>query len=197
MTHPSVLLLDVMGTLVHDPFHEEMPAFFGMTLRELIEQKHPSAWVRFEHGELTEDELIASFFADGRSFDGPAFIGMLRAAYRFLDGVEPLLAELAAREVPMHALSNYPCWYQLIEDELRLSRYVKWSFVSCETGVRKPDPDAYLAASRALSVDPARCLFVDDRETNCEAARGVGMDALVFTSAADLRDALRERGLLG
>lgn len=195
-TRPEVLLLDVMGTLVYDPFHEDMPAFFGMTLRQLLAEKHPDAWVRFEHGELTETELLTSFFADGRAFDHHAFVAMLRRTYRWLDGVEPLLAELSRRRVPMHALSNYPCWYRLIEETLGVSRYVAWSFVSCETGVRKPHLEAYRLASRTLGVAPERCLFVDDRADNCEAARAVGMDAIVFTDAASLRDALVARGVL-
>ncbi|HEY8430130.1 MAG TPA: HAD-IA family hydrolase, partial [Sandaracinaceae bacterium] len=171
-----VLLFDVMGTLVHDPFFEEIPSFFGMTLEELVAAKHPSAWVRFEHGELDEDALLASFFADAREFDRRAFERTVRSAYRWLDGIEPLLAELRARGVPMHALSNYPCWYRWIEEELGVSRYVAWSFVSCETGVRKPDPEAYLHASRTLGVPPERCVFVDDRAVNCDAARAIGMD---------------------
>lgn len=194
---PDHLLLDVMDTLVYDPFRREIPAFFGLTLPELLAQKHPTAWVRFEHGELDEEALFATFFADGRAFDGGAFIDMLRATYRWIDGVEPLLAELAAEGVPMHALSNYPCWYRLIEERLRVSRYAAWSFVSCDTGVRKPDPEAYLFASRALGVPPARCLFVDDRERNCDAAREVGMDAIVFEDAAQLRRELAARGLVG
>ena len=96
----------------------------------------------------------------------------------------------------MHALSNYPCWYRLIEERLQLSRYVAWSFVSCETGVRKPAPEAYLHASRTLNVAPERCLFVDDRERNCDAARAVGMDAIVFRSAEQLRQELARRELL-
>lgn len=196
ITRPDVLLFDVMDTLVRDPFFHDIPAFFGMSLPELLAQKHPDAWVRFEHGELDEDELIASFFADRRTFDGAAFIDMLRAAYRWIDGIEPLLAELSARGVPMHALSNYPCWYRLIEERLGLSRYVAWSFVSCETGVRKPEPEAYLLASEKLRVAPARCLFVDDRPRNCEAAREVGMDAIVFHDAEQLRRELERRALL-
>src|SRR5690606_39387774 len=78
-TRPDHLLLDVMDTLVYDPFRREIPAFFGLTLPELLAQKHPTAWVRFEHGELDEEALFASFFADGRAFDGGAFLDMLRA----------------------------------------------------------------------------------------------------------------------
>lgn len=185
-----------MGTLVYDPFHEEMPAFFGMSLETLLREKHPSAWVRFEHGELDEEALFASFFADGRAVDGDAFIEMLRGAYRWLDGVEPLLEELRRRGVPMHALSNYPRWYRIIEEQLALSRYLEWSFVSCETGLRKPDLEAYLSASRTLGVAPERCLFVDDRASNCDAARAVGMDAVVFTDAGQLEAELARRGLL-
>lgn len=196
MDRPRAILLDVMGTLVYDPFGAELPAFFGLTLRELLDAKHPDAWVRFEHGELTEEAFLRSFFADGRSFDGAALVAHVRAAYRWLDGIEPLLTELAAADVGLHALSNYPCWYKLIEERLAVSRYVEWTFVSCETGVRKPDPDAYRGAARALSLAPDRCLFVDDREKNVVAAQETGMDGIVFEDAQQLRRELRRRGIL-
>jgi len=183
----DVLLLDVMGTLVYDPFHEEIPAFFGMSLRELFAQKHPDAWIRFEHGELTEREMLCSFFADGRSFDHAAFEATVRGAYRWLDGIERLLSELRERGTPMHTMSNYPSWYRWIEAELELSRYLPWTFVSCETGLRKPAQAAYKNAAETLGVAPERCVFVDDREKNVSAAREVGMRGVVFESAAQLR----------
>src|SRR5690606_40287895 len=130
-------------------------SFFGMTLRELLEVKHPSAWVRFEHGELDEDELLASFFADAREFDREAFGRAVRSAYRWLDGIEPLLAELRERGVAMHALSNYPCWYRWIEERLGGSRYGAWSRGSGGSGVRNPDPDARLHARRTLGIPMA------------------------------------------
>lgn len=37
-----VLLLDVMDTIVHDPFFEHMPRFFNMTFKELLASKHPT-----------------------------------------------------------------------------------------------------------------------------------------------------------
>ncbi|HJK90756.1 MAG TPA: HAD family phosphatase [Polyangiaceae bacterium LLY-WYZ-15_(1-7)] len=197
MAKPSpVLLLDVMGTLVHDPFHEDMPRFFGMSLEELLEAKHPDAWLRFERGEMSSEDFLAIFFADGRPYDVEGFVRMVRDAYAFLPGVEPLLRELRAAGVPMHALSNYPTWYRWIDAKLDLGRYLEWSFVSCHTGVRKPDPRAYTGAAERLGVPPERCLFVDDRESNVRAAREVGMGALRFEGADALEQALVERGLL-
>lgn len=192
---PPILLLDVMGTLVHDPFAREMPAFFGMSLERLLDEKHPTAWVEFERGELDETTFLARFFADGRDFDAAGFVDHVEASYRFLDGIPTLLDALREAGVEMHALSNYPTWYRRIERRLGLSRWVPWTFVSCRTGVRKPHPEAYLGAARALGVDPGDCLFVDDREANVAAARGVGMAAHHFTGAGALRDALARHGV--
>lgn len=191
-----LLLLDVMDTLVYDPFHAEVPALFGMTLPELLAAKTPEAWPAFERGEWDEDRLAREYFRDGRRLDVAAMKRTLAAAYRFLPGVEALLEALRRAGVPMVALSNYPAWYRLVEERLRLSRFLSWERVSCATGVRKPDPEAYLGAARALGRRPDECLFVDDRTRNVAAAEAVGMPALLFVDAAGLRAALVERGIL-
>jgi HAD superfamily hydrolase (TIGR01509 family) len=195
MAKPKALLLDVMETLVHEPFHRAVPAFFSMTSAELIPLLQPGTWVEFELGRIDEATLFERFFRDRRAVDGAGLKAAMVAAYAWLDGMEELLAELDGRGVVMHALSNYPIWYRLIEAKLGLSRYLAWTFVSCKTGVRKPDAEAYLGAARALGVSPEELLFVDDRRSNCAAAEAVGMPSLRFVDAPSLRTALRERGL--
>jgi HAD superfamily hydrolase (TIGR01509 family) len=190
------LLFDVMGTLVYEPFFEEVPRALGMSLDELMEHKHPSAWLEFECGTIDEAAFARKFFADGRSYAHDRMKAAMVASYAWLEGTEALLAELVAQGHELHLLSNYPCWYHLIEDKLALSRYARWSFVSCDTGVRKPDAEAYLGPARALGVDPSALLFIDDRGINCKAAAAVGMDAIKFESAARLRAVFSERGLL-
>ena len=69
--------LRLQDTVVYDPFFQDMPKFFGMPFKQLLAEKHPTAWVEFECGAITEDELITKFFADGRSFDGQALRRML------------------------------------------------------------------------------------------------------------------------
>jgi HAD superfamily hydrolase (TIGR01509 family) len=193
-----ILLFDVMGTLVTEPFEMDVPKFFGMSLEQLFRVKHPTAWIEFEHGRIDEDEYCARFFTDGRGIDKVAFKEMMRSSYEWMDGVEPLLAELASNGYSMHALSNYSSWYQIIEEKLGLSRYVEWTFVSCRTGVRKPDPEAYLGAARALNVPPSQCIFIDDRKKNVAAAIEVGMQAILRTpNIDDLRRELAQLGVSG
>ena len=193
---PRAILLDVMGTLVREPVFD-LPALFGLTWQELLAQKDPTAWVDFELGAIDEATMFERFFADRRAFDHAGLKACLVAGYAWLEGVEPLLAELSARGHALHALSNYSNWYELIEQKLGLARYLSWSFVSCDTGVRKPDREAYLGAARVLGHSPAELLFVDDRAKNVEAARDAGLDATVFRDAGALRDDLALRGLLG
>jgi len=50
----------------------------------------------------------------------------------------------------------------------------------------KPDPAAFQHCVTALRAAPADFLFVDDREENVRAARGVGMAGHVFTGLGDL-----------
>jgi len=192
----SIVLWDVMGTLVHDPFFAEMPEFFGMTFEAMLAAKHPSAWVEFELGERSEEDFLQSFFADGRDFDRRGFVSTVRSSYRWLPGIEELLDELRGSECTMHAFSNYPVWYQLIEERLSLSRFLDWTFVSCITGLRKPDPAAYAHVLSELGTPAERCVFVDDRVRNCEAARQGGIRSVLFAGVAPLRVSLRDAGVL-
>ncbi|MDR5853751.1 HAD-IA family hydrolase [Caballeronia sp. LZ062] len=44
----------------------------------------------------------------------------------------------------------------------------------------KPAPDVYLAAARAMNVDPSMCIVVEDSVTGVTAARAAGMPVLGF-----------------
>jgi FMN hydrolase / 5-amino-6-(5-phospho-D-ribitylamino)uracil phosphatase len=185
-----------MDTLVRDPFFTHMAPFFGLRFEELLAQKHPTTWLEFELGRIGEQELGARFFRDGRQVDAGALKERMRSAYDWVEGIEPLLSELQTRGTAMHLLSNYPEWYQLCDERLGVFRYVEPSFVSCRTGVRKPAAEAYLHACRTLDLAPEQCLFIDDREPNCAAARALGLQTVQFDGdVSALRAELATRGL--
>ena len=62
-------------------------------------------------------------------------------------------------------------------------------------GVAKPDRRIFQILLRRYRLEPAATLFIDDSPANVEAARGLGMTALRYTSAGRLRDQLRSLGL--
>lgn len=51
-------------------------------------------------------------------------------------------------------------------------------------GVRKPDLEIYLEASRRLGVAPGRCVFVDDLGGNLKPAKALGMTTIRHVDAA-------------
>ena len=115
MTQRLVLLFDIMETVVSEPFYAAMPRFFEMSFEEFRQAKHPTSWVEFELGKISEAEYGRQQFRDGRKVDIEGLRCAMQDAYQWLDGMEPLLADLHAAGYAVHALSNYPMWYQLIE----------------------------------------------------------------------------------
>jgi FMN hydrolase / 5-amino-6-(5-phospho-D-ribitylamino)uracil phosphatase len=190
-----VILLDVMSTLVYDPFYIEVPEAFGLTLSELLKGKDKTAWLEFERNEITEEQFFQRFFRDKAVVDGQKMFSVVEENYRYLEGIEDLLSRLQKNN-RLATLSNYPIWYQRLEKKLRLSQYMEAMFVSYQLGVRKPDKQAYLIPAERMGVEPAQCIFVDDRKSNCDAAIVVGMEAIHFKDAHQLETELLRLGAL-
>ena len=123
-------------------------------------------------------------------------MAFVKASYRWIEGMEHLLADLRSKGAEMHTMSNYPVWYRLIDEKLQISRYLEWTFVSCLTGFRKPSAEAYLAVAKAVQRHPSECLLIDDCPENCAGAEEAGMQALPFRGTDDLRRQLSRRYFL-
>lgn len=68
---------------------------------------------------------------------------------------------------------------------------------SHEVGMKKPDPAIYELCLGRLGMRPDEAVFVDDVEENCEAARALGMSAVLFQDTAQVirdLDALLQKG---
>lgn len=69
--------------------------------------------------------------------------------------------------------------------------------LSFDVGSVKPQPEIFREALRTAGAVPERTVFIDDLAANVEAAARLGMNAIVFTGAADLETRLRALGLEG
>ena len=113
-------------------------------------------------------------------------------------GVHALVEALAAKAVPLYAITNFSAdfWAPFHERERGFFRHFRDIVVSGEVKLLKPDPAIYYLALDRFGLKPAEALFIDDRLINVEGAQAVGMQAHLFTDAADLRRRLEAEHLL-
>ena len=113
-------------------------------------------------------------------------------------GVHEIVAALDARGVPLFGITNFSAdfWPPFFERERAFFGRFRDIVVSGEVKLLKPDPAIYFLALDRFGLRPDETLFVDDRAINVEAAAAIGMEAQLFTTAADLRARLERAGLL-
>jgi putative hydrolase of the HAD superfamily len=167
----------------------------GVTLEELglamarateAHGEHPL--YALERGEITEAEFARQL---EEQLDGRFDLARLRELY--FERLEPNdlmirhVGELRARGLRTALLTNNvrewePLWRaKLPELEDLFELVVDSAFV----GLRKPDPEIYELTLERLGngLGAGECLFLDDLEVNCDAARALGMTAVRFESA--------------
>ncbi|GAB3136477.1 HAD-IA family hydrolase [Microbispora hainanensis] len=103
--------------------------------------------------------------------------------------VVALLARARAR-VPVVLVSNATSELAAHLRELELHDAFDHVVSSYDVGVAKPDPRIFEIAAGHAGAPMERCLFVDDRPENVEAASALGMTALLYHTPADLEKAL-------
>ncbi|MPZ88501.1 MAG: HAD-IA family hydrolase [Nitriliruptorales bacterium] len=191
------LCLDLMGTVLHDPYLEALQAATGLDVVTAHQFKDPASWPAFEIAAIDEAEFARRFFADPdgeRVFDLNAFHRVRRSGYCYLPGMCELLDALGGH-VERYVASNYPIWIEELRAAFGLDERFEGVWASHHLGVRKPDPRFFERFLSAIGHEPQHCLFVDDREDNCEAAQAVGMRAHRFVDAEGLAGRLREEGI--
>jgi putative hydrolase of the HAD superfamily len=85
-----------------------------------------------------------------------------------------------------------PLWRTMLPVDEIFEVVVDSGFVGC----RKPDREIYeLTLQRLGGTDPQQCLFIDDTNVNCDAARELGMSAVHYRdyeqAIGEIRSALR------
>ena len=168
------------------------------SMQELFKAKRPETYEMYETGEISEEQLWERYFADDRAVDVAAVRKHFVDGYDYIKGMRSLLGEIKRiGGVECFAFSNYGTLYKEIEAKLELSRFLDWRFVSCEIGMRKPDPEAFDYVVKELGADLQRDVvcFVDDSKTNVEAGAAAGMRSILFEGdSAECRTALIAEG---
>lgn len=177
----KAIIFDCFGVLTVDLWKE-----FVATLPEVQRQPARDINHAYDAGFINEKK----FMEQVRDLTGksPGEVEKVRNS----DGTknEELLAYIAElkKTYKIGLISNIASnWIRdtlLTDDEQKLFDKMVLSF---EVGMTKPDPRIFKLAAVQLSVEPTEVIFIDDIETYCTAARGVGMRAIVYQDFAQLK----------
>lgn len=110
------------------------------------------------------------------------------------DVLDETLVNLVRRLRPSYQtamISNaYNDLRTVLEDEFGIADAFDLIVISAEENIMKPEPEIYERTLQRLGRKPEETVFVDDFAHNIAGARTVGMHAIHFTPATDLRSEL-------
>ena len=158
---------------------------------EAIEKQWPTGIENFAYkikGTTLEDILERHFPEDVREdvtndlirLEGMMIYGPMAGAIEFLD-------DLKARGIPIalvtssNGLKMDHLWHDMPGFKEKFDVIITGDEVKCS----KPDPEGYLAAARALGVDPHRCAVFEDSLQGVKAGKAAG--AFVIGVAGTLK----------
>ncbi|HKX30973.1 MAG TPA: HAD family phosphatase [Blastocatellia bacterium] len=114
--------------------------------------------------------------------------------------IEPtvtVMAELKAAGYPLYGLSNWSA--ETFKRTRHLFEFLDWFedlVISGEVKLIKPDPRIFELLLRKIGRPSHECVYIDDSAANVSAAERLGFEAILFSSAAQLRKELAGLGVV-
>ena len=144
-------------------------------------------WVQMDLNNIPVEEILERFIRND-----PGMEAEIRYMFEDLNGIVerresslPWLRRIKKSGRRILYLSNYS--HKIMRecaDALYFLPEMDGGLFSCDFHMVKPDPDFFRLLIEKYQLDPSRCVFIDDIETNLEGARAVGMHTILFENPA-------------
>jgi putative hydrolase of the HAD superfamily len=162
----------------------------GKALARSAEQDGAHPLFELEKGRMSEPDFVARLErAVGEEVGRPVALHDFSERYwahlHPNDELISYMRSLRDRGYAMALLTNNvrewePRWRAMLPVDEIFEVIVDSAFV----GMRKPEPEIYKLTVGRLGVPAGACVFLDDIELNCDAARALGMTAVLFRDTA-------------
>jgi HAD superfamily hydrolase (TIGR01509 family) len=186
----DILFLDVGGIILEiDWKHSLEPLGFTDAASQEKVLSKIRGWRElhlFECGKISSEEFFTSL---RKLLDMDGNPALEDAWNKLIVGPLPNADKIFDRykgKIPICALSNTNIshhQYQSAQFPI-LKRFDRF-FSSYELGHRKPDPEIFVTAAKAMGVDPQRAIFFDDSLSNVKTAKTLGFNAFHTVNSPD------------
>lgn len=192
----DLLLFDLGGVLIENAGPARLATWLPTTptYAEILDQWLTSPTVRaFERGQMVpEDFAVAVVRELALPVSPTCFLAdFARWVNRLYPGALDLLWQLSSAYT-LGCLSNTNVLHwQRVQTVMQLEILFDHTFVSCETGLLKPDNETFLHVIQQTGYAPERIAFFDDSQRNVDSAAATGMVACKTMGLAEVCSALR------
>ena len=190
----TVVVFDVMDTLLHDPYREAHEAATGLAWETFDLLRPEEAYHALERSAIDEPTYWRTLREAGIRVDVERFHAVRRDGYAWLPGMRELLDDTVAKHRVVLA-SNYPAaWIDDVRATFFDGRRVEFCG-SCQLGARKPGPRFFERIAGRLGLRPATTVLVDDVAANVRAAVAAGWMGVLHRDPRGTRAALDALGV--
>jgi putative hydrolase of the HAD superfamily len=197
----TTLFFDIGGVILTNGWdrgsRREAATAFHLDWEE-FQDRHELSFPAFDTGHIKLNEYLdRTLFYRPRSFSREEFTSFMFAQSREFTDSRAILSALASSgKYFIGSINNEP--FELNEyriETFSLRRDFQVFFSSCYLGCRKPEENIFRIALEVTQRKPENCLFIDDRQLNLENPRRLGMHAIHFQNASQLRVDLQKYGV--
>jgi putative hydrolase of the HAD superfamily len=155
--------------------------------------RHEEIVGAWEEGRISIDEYLdIAIFHEPRDFSRDEFVEFMHSQSvpdtKTVDLARELTRQPGYTLMTLNNESDELNRYRI--GKFRISEIFEAFLSSCWLGARKPTQKFYERGMGIAQADPGTSLFIDDRPQNLAPAKKLGMQVILFTSAAQLRSDL-------
>lgn len=198
MAEITHIFFDVGGVVLTNGWdhmnREEAAQAFGYDFEE-SDKIHAEVAGDFDAGKLKLDEYLKKVvFYEKREFSKKQFIEFMQSRSQPYQTTFDVLDKLCRKNIYHLSTINDESLelnkYRI--KKFKLDKYFRNFFSSCYLGVKKPHKEIFEKVLAITNANPAKCLFIDDREANAEAAASCGFQVLPLKSVFNLEKDLEK-----
>ena len=194
----NTVIFDIGGVLVglgRMNFFRQFD-FAEETMQEVMKATVLSPhWKEFDRAVLTDEQVIDRFVQDA-----PHLEKEIRTCMENVHGIVypletsiPWIREVRSAGCRALYLSNYSMKVaRENEDALGFLPYMDGGIMSCDYHLLKPEPAFYQTLIDKYSLEPERCVFLDDLADNLEGARAFGIHTILVRDHEQAAEELRQ-----
>lgn len=193
------IIFDIGNVLIGYRWQDMLIEDYGMNPEDALRLgstvfNNPN-WLRLDAGDISLQEMAEYAIQEMPDLaeDVKWFFGNARMMRVKRPSIWNEMKVLREKGYDIYLLSNYS--EELLESHIgdtEIRDLVDGGVVSFQIHEIKPEPAIYQYLLQKYNLKPEDCLFFDDREDNVEAARKLGISAIVVTGEEQLLEELKK-----